>query len=1183
MSGAIRITFLTAISLLTAICALWAYPGKSQDLNDVKVSLDVKHTSFRDIFDAIEKQTVFRFVYNTTDVPEKDDISFTGRSKPLGALLDQLLGSRKFSYRQAGQNILIKKTAAAGPGGGTPADSSLVGGHVTDEKGEALSGVTVRLKGSNTATVTDASGNFRLHAAQDNPVLLFSFVGYNPREVHPEGDKVEVRLSENGQQLSAVMVTALGFRESTDRQAATGSRVSGQSLVNSGENTFLNGLAGKASNVQINRSSGDPGAGSFIQIRGLSTLTGDNQPLVIVDGLPISNSTIGGAIGGVVQESRLNDINPNDIVSIQVLKGASAAALWGSRAANGVIIISTRSGNKDKLSITFNSTAAFDNVNVPYHPRQTAYGQGAAGIYSPTAINAWGDKISDRAGGADDVNTSGAFFQAASGKKYYPIVKKNSKDVFAASNYDQVFRTGLLTDNNLGISGGTDKSTYYFSAGDLNQRGVLNGNSDYNRASFKLNTERRFNNIFRITTNSTFTKTASNRIGRSNSTSGVTAGLLRTAPDFDVTDYKGSYYSSPTASPVTDRQRTYRSYLGASANPLIGNPLWALHDQRYTTSVNRFINSVEINIKPVSWFDLTGRAGYDTYTDERMNYFPINDYQGAGKGTFTEETYKESQWSTDLIGRIKKSLGEKFVLTYIAGFSVNDRQYYSNSTTATNFIIPNGPANFTNATAANIAATDTRWHTRTARAYNTANLAFDDALFVNVSAAGEAGSAFGALSDKTFYYPSADIAWQFSQLPAFKSSSVLSFGKLRASYGVVGVQPLPYKTQTAFVSASFNEGTSGGINDDYLAGSQYGNGAFLQNTEQGNSKLRPEKKTEYEFGADLRFFDNRVRAGITYYRNEVKDMLIPVGLSPSTGFITSYSNAASMKNRGIEADLGVDIIRSGGPSKDLSWSIYGNFSRNRNTVTDLAGTTSLSVATSIVNTVAVVGRQVGVLWGGRYSRNKDGSMALDANGFPRLDANQGVIGDPNPKWEGGLGTTLSWKKLTLDVLFETSQGGAFYEGTRGVMYNFGTHADVGHEVTLKQATKNYAGTSFAAGSTVRGNVKDFGAGAVLLDEPFYTSVGGGFGGLSEQWISDGSWTRLRQLSLSYHWDTEWFHRKLPFQSIDVGFTGRNLFLWTKIKGIDPDTNISGTLLAKGQDYSNTPNTRSFIFTLKITY
>lgn len=230
-------------------------------------------------------------------------------------------------------------------------------------------------------------------------------------------------------------------------------------------------MAGKASGVKINRSGGDPGAGSFIQIRGLNTLTGNNQPLIIIDGIPVSNSIVGSDIQGVLQQSRLNDINPNDIASLQVLKGASAAAVWGSRAANGVIIITTKKGSKDRLRISLNSSVSFDEPNM-YHDRQTSFGQGANGVYSPTATNSWGDRIADRIGGEDLVNTTGAFFEAIGGRRYYPIIKKNSRDIFTASNYDQVFRTGVAFDNAINVSGGNEKSTFYLSAGDLNQKGL---------------------------------------------------------------------------------------------------------------------------------------------------------------------------------------------------------------------------------------------------------------------------------------------------------------------------------------------------------------------------------------------------------------------------------------------------------------------------------------------------------------------------------------------------------------------------------------------------------------------------------------------------------------------------------------------------------------------------------------
>lgn len=1047
----------------------------------------------------------------------------------------------------------------------------------TTEK-SGLASVSVMVKGDKKGTNTKENGTFQITTDKPDPVLVFSIIGFENEEI-PVGSESElmVQLSESVNQLEGVVVSALGFKEKADKVATTSSRVTGAALVNSGEPGVINALAGKASGVQINRNGGDPGAGSFIQIRGLNTLTGNNQPLIIIDGIPVSNSSVGGTTAGVLQQSRLNDINPNDIASMQVLKGASAAAVWGSRAANGVIIITTKKGSKDRLSISFNSSVSVDNVN-RFHEKQSTFGQGTNGIYSPTATNSWGDKIASRSGATDDVNTTGAFFEAVSGRRYYPIIKKNSTEVFNQSNYDQVFGTGLGLDNALSISGGNEKSTFYFSVGNLNQKGVLKGNSDYHRTTFKANTERRFGSVFRISTNSALTLINSERAGRSNNISGPIATTLRNAPDFDITDYKGSYYASAAASPILNRQRNYRNYLGASQNPTLGNPLWALYEQEYTSNVNRFVNSVEAVLKPVKWFDLTARGGYDFYTDQRLDYLPVNDLANSGNGQFTETMIREAVWTTDLIGRVSKDFSDNFSVNYILGFSVNNQNFYSNATTVRNFIIPDAPANFSNATNANISPVNLRTKVRNARLYNTAGITLYDAIFVNLSAAAETGSAFGEKSNKTFYYPSADIAWQFSKLKLFETFSALSFGKLRASYGVVGVQPLPYRTQTSFVSASYNQGVLG----DQLTGAQYGNGAFIQNSEQGNEELRPERKTEYELGADLRFFKNKVRAGFTFYKNTVKDMLIPVSLPASTGFASKYTNAASLENKGLEVDLSMDVLTT----KNFKWAINSNFSRVRNMVIDLAGTSLITVVSDNTATIvpsAVVGQPVGVFWAGKYERTKDGALALDANNFPKLDRNLGVVGDPNPKWGGGLGTSITYKKFALEVLFETSQGQDLYEGTRGVMYNFGTHADVGNEVTLTQDVKNYVGKVFKAGTTVRGNLNDFGGGVVLLDEPYYTSIGGGFSSLKDHIISDGSWTRLRQLSLSYRFDSDRFRKKIPFQSVEISAAGRNLFLWTKIKGVDPDTNLSGTLLARGQDYFNTPNTRSFIFSLKINY
>ncbi|MEQ9438324.1 MAG: SusC/RagA family TonB-linked outer membrane protein [Cyclobacteriaceae bacterium] len=1062
-----------------------------------------------------------------------------------------------------------------------------VSGTVLDDEGQPIPGVNVLEKETNTGTITDIEGKYNLTVTDDNSVLVFSFIGYQSQEI-TVGNKsvVDITLASDVQSLSEVVVTALGFEEDADHMGATSAKVGGESIVRSGEAQLINGISGRAAGVNITRSAGDPGAGSFIQIRGANTITGSSQPLIIVDGIPISNNSQddspnaeGNTSAGVVQQSRLNDLNPNDIASMQILKGASAAALWGSRAANGVIVITTKKGGfGEKMSVSFRSSYSVDRINV-FHPKQNKYGQGFNGIYSPTASQSWGDKIADRSGAEDVLDTSGPFFEGyITGNRYYPILEKNQQDFLDDSNYDQIFDNGHTWDKSISLSGGNENSTFYFSLGHLNQDGIYKANSNYERSTIRFNTEKRFNDVVRMNTTASYITSNSDRVQRGNNTSGTTVAYLRNPPDFDITDYIGSYYAGPNAAPIENRQRSYRRYLGNTATPIYNNPLWPLYEQENTSNVNRIIASSELKIMPLSWFDLTTRVGIDSYTDQRDSFFPANEVQGAGNGAFKEQITQERELNLDVIGRFSQDLGQNLSGTLLLGFNINDRKYSYLGAEINGFLVTtNPPHSFDNAATENKSPFNYRSNIRTSRGYATLNLAAYETIYLNLSLAAESSSTFGEETKSTFYYPAADIAWQFSDLEILEDLNALSFGKLRASYGTVGVQPQPYRTATDFVSTYFSNSPWG----DVLDGAQYGEGAFIQSPEQGDAFLKPERKTEFELGTDLRFFNDYLTASFTYYYNEVTDLLVPITLAPSIGFVSKYTNAASLENRGIELDLSLDLINN----ESFQLSPYLNFNRNRNVVLDLAGTESVYLAgiPDFVSSRAVEGYPVGVLWDGKYARDEGGSLVLDENGFPTIDPSSGVIGDPNPEWRGGAGFNATYKNFSLNVLFETSQGNDLYSGTRGVMYNFGTHADNGNEVTLTQDLVNYAGTVIPAGSTVRGNIEDFGAGPVLLDQDYYTTLGSGFSSLKEQFVYDASWTRLREVTLGYSLNSSAFRERTKLQSVTFSVTGRNLWLLTDVVGVDPETNLTGTSNGRGMDYFNSPGTQSFIFSLSVNY
>jgi TonB-linked SusC/RagA family outer membrane protein len=1083
------------------------------------------------------------------------------------------------------------------------AQSKPISGKVTAaENGETLPGVNVVVKGTTNGTITDIDGNYNLNVDADAKTLVFSFIGLVAKEVTIGNQStINVSMESDTKQLSEVVVTALGFEEDADNSGVAFSKIDGEALVKSGESTLINGMAGRAAGVQISRSSGDPGASSYIQIRGQNTITGESQPLIVIDGIPMSNTTgapsadranSGENTAGVRQQNRMNDLNPADIASMQILKGASAAALWGSRAANGVIVITTKKGRDDgKVDISFRSSLSLDQVNV-LHPLQNKFGQGQGGIFSPTSSRAFGDKIADRPGGPDEqITDPGApgyagFFEAPDGTRYYAIPSgtaadpnggKNSRETFNQSREDNVFRTGYFLDNYLSISGGNENSNFFLSLGDLNQQGIYNGVSDYRRSTIRLNADRKFGKILRVSSNATYARSTSNRIQTGSNLNGLYLGMLREPPDFDNTHYIGNYYSSPEAAPIPNRQRSYRRYLADNPNPIYNNPLWTINEQVNSTLVNRFIMSSEIGIKPVQWFELIGRGGVDTYDDIRKTLYPVNSAGANVNGNYREELFKETQLNMDVIGRFTASISPNITSSYLLGWNINDRTYTRLGGEMQNFLIPGGPQDFSNAVGANRFPSDTETIIRSTRTYGTANFGFYDQLFVNVTGAFESASSFGD-ENLTYFYPSADLAWQFTSLPGMQSLDFLSFGKLRGGYGQVGVQPDPHRSGTDFVAASF--GSWGGT----LTGVGYGSGAFVQSAQQGDPDLRPEIKTEWEIGTDMRFFNDRLRTSFTYYENEIKDLLLEVAVAPSVGFTEQYTNAGTMTNVGWETDLGYTIF------SNSNWNIelFANANRNLNEITSLGGSQgdviTLGGFSTLTSSVAAVGHPLSALFGGRYLRDAEGALDLTEDGFPQVAPDFGVIGDPNPDWRGGFGTNVSYKGFKVGVLFETFQGSDFAPNTKSVLYNFGTHADTGNEVVIPTGgLVNYAGNLIPEGTLARGNIQDFGAGPVLLDEAWYTTLGQGFSNLQEQFIVDGSWTRLREVSLSYSLNTPKFREATKLRSVELSFTGRNLLLWTNVVGIDPETSLDGATNARGQDYFNNPGVKNFIFSININY
>lgn len=826
------------------------------------------------------------------------------------------------------------------------AQSREVKGTVSIDEGTGdFTGATVVVKGTTIGTVTDVKGEYRLNLPPAATTLVFSAVGMQAIE-EPIGGRttINVQLRADTRLLNEIIVTALGMKAERDKFASSISTVDGGNIAKTGETSLLTGLSGKAAGVLITRNGGDPGAGAYIQIRGQNTINGNIQPLFIVDGIPVSNASdnIGTAAGnGIVQQSRINDINPEDIETLEVLKGASAAALWGTRAANGVVIITTKKGKdtKGKVNITVKSTVSFDRVNKMPLLQQT-YGQGSGGQYVQGQRNTFGDLIASRAGGPDTYITDPAaagyqgFVTFPDGTRQYAIASGTAANPHGGKNsrntYDHTtdaFQTGHFTDNSINISGGNSRSNFIVSYANLNQEGVIKAYSNYQRNTARINAASQFTDWLRASANVGYTKTYSSRTQEGDNVDGIMLGALRTPPDFDNGYYTGTF-TNPAGQVFNNAHVSYRNPLGKDLSTIYSNPIWTINNNRNTSDVDRLIGNVELDITPVPWLSITGRTGIDNFTDNRLERFARNSALQLN-GYLSKNWITEKQFNTDVFANASRTFSNTFSGSLLLGINYNSRRRATLSDAITNLIVPTAPDILTNALNSNLTAGNYNSLIRTFAYYVQAEVQAYNMLFLTLTGRDESASTFGSRTNPSFFFPSAALAWQFSKLNGLTTSSWLSFGKLRLTWGQVGIQPQPYLNFTTFGPATYADMFTRGLTG---TSSLYG-GGYIRSTTAGNDFLRPERKTEAEIGIDLRFLKNRFSLSATAYSNYTRDVILSLNVPNETGYTIRNSNAAELSNKGLELEASADLL----PPGDFSWNLSANYSMNRNNVVSLAG------------------------------------------------------------------------------------------------------------------------------------------------------------------------------------------------------------------------------------------------------
>ncbi|MBN8856346.1 MAG: SusC/RagA family TonB-linked outer membrane protein [Sphingobacteriales bacterium] len=1071
----------------------------------------------------------------------------------------------------------------------TKAQMQEVTGKIVDSTGTPIAGASIRAKGVRAGYSAGSDGSFRIPAPKGG-VLVITAVGYGAREVRTNGNgNLTITLSGVSRMMNEVVVTAIGIsREKRELGSAT-QTINADQLNKTGTGNALSELNGKASGLTVINSSGDPGAGTYVRLRGVTSITGNNQPLMIVDGVPIDNSInnydptssgaqasgpAGNLLGGAQPTNRGVDLNPNDIESVTLLKGPAATALYGIQAASGAVIITTKKGSVGQgPALSFNSSFTVDKVSrLP--ERQNIYSQGNNGKYAGPSSSgsakrlSWGARIDSLYfdGIPNDYDRNGAIVGASNPSR------KTKARVYDPYDF---FQTGLTYNNNIALSGGSGKSAYRMSLGNLHQTGII-PKTKYDKTTFSINGQTVLSDKFNISGAVNFIRSANDKAQQGSNTSGVMLGLLRTPPTFDNSNGLKNPADNPASYLLSDgvTQRDYRGGLGYD------NPFWTVNRDIFHDDLIRTYGYAQANYQVFNWMTVSYKLGGDVYSQNDKNAYDIGSNAFAA-GAVHLSNYLVQQYNSDLTVSMKHTFSDALTGSLLLGqnyFTFNNHTKLSHGT---GLVLPNF-LDMANATSYTTNELDSR--KRTSAWYGEAHLTYQDMLFLTVTGRRETSSTLPA-KNNSFFYPSVSLAWEFYKSGS-SSEKALSYGKLRASFAQVGKDAPTQGLNTYYTSATISDGFTNGLifPIDGNAGYQLGSPVAVI----GNPNLKAEKTNSYELGADLGFLKGRVSLNATAYYSKSSDVILTVPIAYSTGFAAELLNAATITNKGLELTLNTTPVRT----KDWRWDVNFNWARNVNLVKSLAaGVDKVFIAGFNNGEIdAVAGQPFGVIFGSSYvrsnpaDRNSPWLINDDKNdpgyGMPIVSQQNAALAKIDPDWTGSVVSNVSYRNFSLSVQVDVRHGGHIWNGTRGAMDYFGT----GRETANRgQATtfKGLAGHLDANGNVVHFEgtaevAKSGGQNQVVTayNEYYWQNIGSSFVGPAEASVEGDGFVRVRQASLGYQLPAAAL-KKLHLKAVSITAYTNNPLLWTKYKGVDPETSLAGPANGQGLDYFNNPGAKSY--------
>lgn len=1065
------------------------------------------------------------------------------------------------------------------------AQSRTITGKVTNNKGEPVPFATVTVKGTTNSVAATETGLFTIKAATGQ-TLVVSATNYTSQEmIIDAGNEVTIILPLQETSLNEVVVTAAGIRRAEKALGYALSKVDPNSIVQKSEPDMLKSLQGKVAGVDVRSSQGTPGAATRIQLRGNSSFYGDNQPLIVVDGIPYSNNqvtTSNQTVGGGAYSSGINNLDPNDIASMNVLKGSTAAALYGSRASNGVIIITTKSGsaarNRKGLELSYRSSYSIENIsNLPSY--QNSYGAGTQFTYSNGSNGSWGPAFNTRPGGGVNYNADKTItpngsnvdsiftwpdYLAAYPEMFGPYVPY----IAYPNNVKDLFQTGTVFENSISMNGGDEKTSVALTASQLNHTGYV-PNSSYNRSNLSLGGASKLNIGLNIRGNFSYSK--SHQLG----------GFFG---ENQVTDAASQFARSLFLARNWDMNLPYEDKEGNNLIPNGGgqydHPKWSAKYNRVISDEERYVAGMHVDFNIKSWLRVDYSLGTNIATLNRKEITEIGSRSAEGKGRIVEDAYRNAEVESNFIITVTPNINNDFSLRILGGHNLNQRT--NNRTTNTgNRIITRGIYTLTN-TSQQTFGTDYYERRRLVGIFGEAVVGYKNYAFVDITGRNDWSSTL-PVENRSYFYPS--ITGSFIFTDAFKlQSNVLTYGKLRGGWSKVGRAADPYYLQDVYVIGL------GSLGIPLVPGSFMGQPGASVSLQKNNENLKPEFTQEVELGTQLSFFKGRIDLEFTWYSKKSTNLIAPILTPPSSGYSQFYTNYGEISNKGIEIDLNVVPVKT----KDFRWEVHGAFTRNRNIVTKLVeGVKRLPLYgfTDVLSPYLEPGLPFGYLRGTVVQRDSLGNALINPQTGGMMIANeQGYCGNPNPDFKLGITNTFTYKGFTLSALFDMTVGGDINSETVSSLLGRGVTLDTKDREKVWIIPGVYGDPN--TGKPILSGGKEIPNHTFITTNDVYFSPDAtngatiAFNTASEFNTFDATVYRLREVTLAYDFPKTMF-KKLPIGSLTLSITGRNLWYLApnlpRYVNFDPEVNSFGSTTTQGIEVSGAPTTRRFGINLNVTF